>query len=239
MRQVERQNANNREPLLPLYASVEPLAWESHFFALHSARLHFHDDAPLLTEEVLGGWQRIQAKVAASDTARLAALQQWGFQLVEGEVDLLLPVGIPEIMPGEIATVADIPRLRELAAQLFTQSRFCAPWYAQNDSRRFYAQWVENAVQGNFDDQCLILRAADGDIGAFVSLRQHNPTQARIGLLAGHGFGAQLMQIARLWAYERGLTALRVATQIGNIAALQRYILSGGNIEHTAYWLYR
>ncbi len=47
------------------------------------------------------------------------------------------------------------------------------------------------------------------------------------------------MQAAQRWAALRGLTTLRVATQMGNTAALKRYILSGANIESTAYWLYR
>ena len=47
------------------------------------------------------------------------------------------------------------------------------------------------------------------------------------------------MQAARHWAELRGLSTLRVATQMGNTAALKRYILSGANVENTAYWLYR
>ncbi len=75
---------------------------------------------------------------------------------------------------------------------------------------------------------------------AFVlPARQIAATEARIGLLAGRGAGAQLMQAARYWAASRGLSTLRVATQMGNTAALKRYILSGANVESTAYWLYR
>ncbi|VTN13023.1 TDP-fucosamine acetyltransferase [Raoultella terrigena] len=64
----------------------------------------------------------------------------------------------------------------------------------------------ENAVLGTFDNQCLIFRTSDGDIRAFVSLRQLNATDARIGLLAGRGAGAELMQAARSWAGSRGLS---------------------------------
>ncbi len=92
-------------------------------------------------------------------------------------------------------------------------------------------------VRGTFDHQCLIYRHPEGDIRAFVSLRQITATEARIGLLAGRGAGAQLMQAARYWAASRGLSTLRVATQMGNTAALKRYILSGANVESTAYWL--
>ena len=78
-----------------------------------------------------------------------------------------------------------------------------------------------------------------GDIRGYVSLRELNATDARIGLLAGRGAGAELMQTALNWAYARGKTTLRVATQMGNTAALKRYIQSGANVESTAYWLYR
>jgi len=126
-----------------------------------------------------------------------------------------------------------------MAAQAFAQSRFRAPWYAPDASGRFYAQWIENAVKGTFDHECLVFRANSGDIQAFVSLRQLSDSEARIGLLAGRGMGDKLMQGAMNWAAQRQLSTLRVATQLGNTAALKRYIASGGNIDATAYWLYR
>ena len=181
----------------------------------------------------------MQAKVAADDVAHLDALQALGFRLVEGEVDLALSPAASDDSGAEPATEVDIPRLREQAALAFAQSRFRAPWYAADASGRFYAQWIENAVRGTFDHQCLVFRAPDGDIRAFVSLRQLSEREARIGLLAGRGAGVELMQAAQRWAALRGLTTLRVATQMGNTAALKRYILSGANIESTAYWLYR
>ena len=222
-----------------LRACIEALEWENRFFGVNSGIVRFRDEAPPLTPEALVGWSRLQAKIGAEQTARLDALQRLGFQLVEGEVDLALPVSLTANTGATAATAADIPRLRELAAQAFAQSRFRAPWYAPDASGRFYAQWIENAVLGVFDHQCLILRAPDGDIRAFVSLRQLNAAEARIGLLAGRGAGAALMQAAQRWAAMRGLSQLRVATQMGNTAALKRYILSGANIESTAYWLYR
>ena len=136
-------------------------------------------------------------------------------------------------------TQENIGALRSLAAQAFAQSRFRAPWYAPEASGRFYAQWIENAVKGTFDNQCLIFRDERRAIRGFVSLRELNASDARIGLLAGRGAGAELMQAAVRWAYTRGHSTLRVATQAGNTAALQRYIHSGANVVSTAYWLYR
>ena len=73
-------------------ANIEPLTWENQFFGVNSAIVRFADDAPLLTAERLAGWSRVQAKIAAHQVAQLDALQALGFQLVEGEVDLALPV---------------------------------------------------------------------------------------------------------------------------------------------------
>ncbi len=47
------------------------------------------------------------------------------------------------------------------------------------------------------------------------------------------------MQAALHWAQLQQVVTLRVATQVGNTAALKRYIASGANIDATAYWLYR
>lgn len=222
-----------------IHGCLEPLNWENQFFGINSAIVRFDDGAPTLTTAALELWSRVQAKIPASCTEKLDALQQLNFHLVEGEIDLALPVMAGLSYSAEVARDTVIPQLRQLAAQAFSQSRFRAPWYAPEASGRFYAQWIENAVRGTFDHQCLIFRTDAGDIRAFVSLRQLNDHEARIGLLAGHGAGEVLMLAAKSWASQRGLTTLRVATQMGNTAALKRYIQSGAVIESTAYWLYR
>ena len=223
----------------PLRGSLEPLAWESQFFGIPSAIVRFCDNAPKLTLADFLPWQRLQAKIPAGRADLLDALQQSGFQLVEGEVDLTITVGLHRATEADRATAQDIPALRQMAALAFAQSRFRSPWYAMEDSGRFYAQWVENAVKGTFDHECLVFRDPDGAIQAFVSLRQLNDSEARIGLLAGRGMGDKLMQAALNWTQQRQLSILRVATQMGNTAALKRYIASGANVDATAYWLYR
>jgi dTDP-4-amino-4,6-dideoxy-D-galactose acyltransferase len=220
-------------------ANIEPLSWENQFFATNSSILRFAEHAPVVTPEALSPWARVQAKIPASQVEQLDALQHLGFQLVEGEADLALPVRERGDTRAEVATARDIPQLRELAARAFALSRFRAPWYADDASGRFYAQWIENAVRGTFDHECLVFRDAAGDITAFVSLRQLACDEARIGLLAGRGAGEALMNAAVGWAHQRGLSTLRVATQMSNTAALKRYIQSGANIVSTAYWLYR
>ncbi|MCM7280248.1 dTDP-4-amino-4,6-dideoxy-D-galactose acyltransferase [Enterobacter bugandensis] len=222
-----------------LHGVLESLEWESAFFARPSAIVRWRENAPALQEVDFSAWQRVQAKIPADRADLLDALQQHGFQLVEGEVDLSITLTRHDASGAEIATEQDIPVLRQMAARAFAQSRFRTPWYASDDSGRFYAQWVENAVKGTFDHVCLIYRAANGQIQGFVSLRKLNEREARIGLLAGRGMGEKLMQAALHWAQLQQVETLRVATQVGNTAALKRYIASGANIDATAYWLYR
>ena len=203
-----------------LHGVLESLEWESTFFARPSAIVRLREDAPALQEADFSAWQRVQAKIPADRADWLDALQQHGFQLVEGEADLTIALTRHDACGAELATEQDIPVLRQMAAKAFAQSRFRAPWYAPDDSGRFYAQWIENAVKGTFDHVCLVCRAADGQIQGFVSLRKLNEREARIGLLAGRGMGAKLMQAALHWAQQQQLVTLRVATQLGNTAAL-------------------
>lgn len=230
-----------------IHAEIVPLPWESDFFSTPSARLTFSDDAPALTLAALSPYAVVQAKVPSTQLVRADALAAWGFRLAESEVDLCLPVpAITSPLPRfRVAGVADIAALRDAALAAFSLSRFRAPWYRAQDSGRFYAQWVENAVRGTFDDVCLMmLSPQDAPLG-WVTLRQIDATQARIGLLAvwpgeqGKGIGTPLMALAQQWCQQRQVTRLWVATQLGNTAALRLYQRSGAQIHSTAYWLYR
>lgn len=233
-----------------VHASIEPLAWETEFFALNSAKLNFSSAAPVLAEADLATYTLVQAKIPAHQTAWADGLARLGFQLVEGEIDLVLNIGTecassPRVPPQAIrpAVPADIPALRAAAAKAFTASRFRAPWYDVHDSGRFYAMWIEKAVLGTFDHQCLLALDQAGQPEGFVSLRDIGGQEARIGLLAafpgatGKGIGSRLMAaaIAECGSQQR----LRVATQFGNIAALRLYQRQGAAIESTSYWLYR
>jgi dTDP-4-amino-4,6-dideoxy-D-galactose acyltransferase len=235
-----------------LHASVEPLAWESEFFQLNSAKLHVHESAPALTAAALDAFSLVQAKIPAARLDLADALAAFGFQLAEGEIDLLLTIGMKHASGNDafpagirLATQDDIPALRAAASKTFSASRFRAPWYQAEDSGRFYALWSEKAVLGTFDHQCLLALGSQGEPEGFVSLRNIGDQEARIGLLAafpgasGKGIGARLMAAAIAWCSRQQLARLRVATQISNIAALRLYQRHGAVIESTAYWLYR
>ncbi|RRO10073.1 dTDP-4-amino-4,6-dideoxy-D-galactose acyltransferase [Pectobacterium aquaticum] len=230
-------------------ATVEPLAWESEFFQMNSGKLNFSPSAPALTLDALNALTLTQAKIAADNLVLADALADLGFRLVEGEVDLSLSLErerVVTLLPRwREATLDDIPALRDAASRVFALSRFRSPWYQLQDSGRFYAQWIENAVRGTFDHCCLLAEDAAGNLQGWVTLRRMDDTDARIGLLGVwpgvtvRGIGSQLMVLAEMWCRQQGLVRLRVATQVSNVAALRLYLRRGAMIESTAYWLYR
>ena len=68
---------------------MSPLSGRA-IFGLPSAILRLRETAPALTDADFRVWQRVQAKIPADRADLLDALQQHGFQLVEGEVDLAI-----------------------------------------------------------------------------------------------------------------------------------------------------
>lgn len=236
-------------------ANIDHLQWESDFFGLSTAKLDFTaTQAEIILASQLNDYVITQAKIAAHDIERLDGLSQLGFSLVEGEVDFALTIGIENaylnsgllaIDRVEVAVADEIPVLRQAAEQVFSNSRFRAPWYREGDSGRFYALWIEKAVLGSFDHTCLLVKEASGAILGFVSLRHLDDDTARIGLLAvmpganGRGIGRKLMSAAWGWCKQHKKRQLNVATQISNVAALNLYSRSGAAVASTAYWLYR
>ncbi len=148
-------------------------------FGLRVAIVRLQPAAPALSVTDFSAWERVQVKLAASQTAQLDALQALGFQLVEGEVDFSLTLSPQGDDPAAEMATEDIPVLRQMAAQAFAQSRFRAPWYAPDDSGRFYAQWIENAVKGTFDHVTSAWFSAQGTVKSRGSSRCVSSTRAR------------------------------------------------------------
>ncbi|AXF78876.1 TDP-fucosamine acetyltransferase [Erwinia tracheiphila] len=222
------------------------LDWENAFFGIHSALLSLDTHQPAIEMAQLQTYPLVQVKVLSQQTAELDALSRLGFRLIEGEAELVLATGAGGRPEGiRIARKEHIAALRSAASEAFAWSRFRAPWYQPGDSGRFYAQWVDNAVLGTFDDQCLLAVDGQGDLQGFVSLRELPDGSARVGLLAtlphaqGLGVGQRMIEAATDWCRIRRLSRLHVATQLANLPALRLYLRCGGVIERTAYWFYR
>lgn len=188
----------------------------------------------------------IQAKAAAQDHAYIQHLQAQGFQFVEGEMEFCLSLANEQekITACEVATLEDIAALETLFGVAFATSRFREPWFSVAENQRFYSTWISRAVRGEFDQLCLVLKTASGQIQGGISLRLV-AKQARVGLLAvspnfqRQGVATRLLQAARHWAKQQGADTLSVATQISNLAAINAYLKQGAEMIATSYWFYR
>lgn len=244
---------------MSVHGNIEYLSWDSEFFQKKIGKVSFQTSAPVIDKADFAPYSLIQAKIPANRLDLIDGLNDLGFLLVEGEVDLCLDIGTEnafkkgtkQALSGNsdpvlsIATADDIAELRQLAETVFQLSRFRSPWFESVESGRFYALWAEKAVLGTFDHQCFILRDRDQKLLGFVTLRDLGHHEARIGLLAvaaegqGKGIGRQLMEAARQWCVQHSVARLHVATQISNVAAMRLYISSGASISSSSYWLYR
>ena len=143
-------------------ASIEHLARKVTFCPENGKTGIFPDAAPLFAAD-FAPYDLVQAKISAGDNAALDGLSALGFSLAESEVDFALSLrsGTENAMSDSTLCYADetdIPVIKQAAAQVFSQSRFRAPWYQPDDSARFYAVWAEKAVRGTFDKDCLLIR---------------------------------------------------------------------------------
>lgn len=229
---------------MSLVATLKVLEWDSAFFGKKIGLLVL-GGSQKITDESLCGFDLIQAKVLGSDYVAIDILGHHGFRLAGSDADFCLLVKQTERQPGvRIAKPSQIPVLRRLAAQLFVYSRYREPWFSVQQNQALYSQWVENAVLGSFDNLCLVVCAADGQIEGFVTLRLHSD-HGRIGLLGvlptaqGKGRGLQLLRAAADCSRAQGCVELRIATQLSNLKAMRLYHRAGAELATIYHWFYR
>ena len=224
--------------------AINALTWESDFFSQRIGKVDLTALEQLSFAEY-SQWDVVQAKISSADYWSMDKLSRQGFVLAEGEVELAIAIKETTRQVGiRIARPSHIDSLRYLASTLFTATRFRAPWFEPPLIEQFYAQWIDNAVQGCFDDQCLIKLDSQGDIAGFISLRETDGV-ARIGLLGvspehrGQGAGSELLLAALDWARAKGCSQLLITTQLSNLAAMRLYLRHDARVLSTHYWLYR
>ncbi|MBE2896807.1 dTDP-4-amino-4,6-dideoxy-D-galactose acyltransferase [Pasteurellaceae bacterium HPA106] len=216
--------------------------WESNFFQREIARLNFTERA--LSQPHFADFDLIQCKLALSEHEKKALLTVLGFEQVEGETDYCWQLEPSSSTALCFGREQDIDALQQLVVGAFADSRFRSPWFSAEENARFYQCWIEKAVQGTFDDACLLLKEGAQIKGA-ISLRQLDCENARVGLLVvnphyrGQGIAQQLLSQAHSWCAQKGLTQLWIATQQSNVAANRLYQKIGARIAGEAAWFYK
>lgn len=224
---------------------LERQAWESDFFGREIALLAFDEGENLSANLDFSPFALVQAKVENQHFSQADWLQQHGFCLVESEVTFCLDLAnFPEKSTTcEIATLADLSELQTLFGQAFSVSRFRPPYFSPTENQRFYQHWITQAVNGKFDDICLIQRHTSGQIQGGISVRLQGD-KARLGLLAvspifqRQGVASKLLQAGVNWLKARHVQQLWICTQASNQPALSFYQHSGARLISQADWFY-
>lgn len=225
--------------------SLLRLEWDSQFF---NRPVYQFDtlNHPVLDETELPKGCLVQSKVAAGEIAAMDALQAQGFSLVESEClfQKTLQSCQPALSDYENTKKIDALAVGDLAAEIFSHSRFRTPWFAADDASRLYRQWAINAIEQRFDDVCLI-ETADTLTAGFVTARMLDEKTAAIGLIGtnpscqGKGIGTRLLRRIENWAIAQGAETLKVATQGSNTVALRWYAHQEYIFQNLFFWFYK
>ncbi|AUI67020.1 dTDP-4-amino-4,6-dideoxy-D-galactose acyltransferase [Glaesserella australis] len=216
--------------------------WLSHFFCRKIAELTPSCDQ--LDNLVLTDFDLVQAKLASTEVEKICLLQQQGFQFVEGEIRFVCDLAnfSSDMTACRPARLDDLAKMEGFSHQ-FAHTRFRSPWFSAKENQRFYRQWFENAIKGEFDDICLVCETENGDIQGAISVRLSGKI-AQVGLIAvaeqwqGQGIGKRLLSAAMRWAKSQQAETLEIATQSSNLKAIRLYQSIGATICGIYYWFY-
>lgn len=234
-------------------APLTLLTWDTDFFGVSIARWPEETFLDSTIEETLR-WAKAQRVaciyllVSADDMARVALAQQAGFRLMDIRVTLTTPV--PEaLLPPDGVLVrpsqdADLPALKAIAGQSFTQSRFYAdPNFPEERCNELYRKWIENSHQGALADHTLVVDV-DESLAGFITLTYRDDKQAEIGLLAvgetfrGRSLGLALTQHSLAQARQDSIEVISVVTQGSNISSQRVYQRAGFRTSNTQLWFH-
>ena len=230
------------------------LPWDSEFFGRRIARVL---PSTLRAEEIqaLDVWstqERIDCLYFLSSDVGGPALwpvEKNGFHFVDLRVTLLakleklaLPASESDIIC--LASTADIPDLRAIAAQNHVDSRFYAdPHFERAKCDELYAIWVEKSVKD--PDQKVFIYKPEAKALGYVSSYIEDGGNAIIGLVGiakdcqGQGIATQLTNHCIQVMQSEGCTQMEVVTQGRNTKAIQLYEKCGFRLKSIQTWFHK
>lgn len=223
---------------------IELLPWDSEFFGLPIGRviptkLSEELATRLLQEALRAGLQCLYFEASPDDPMTVIIAEKYDFSLVDVRVVLehpfdRRPAPAPRyLLPPELIVNApredELPRLREISAQISYTSRFTFDQkFVRGASERLYHIWIEKACQG-WANRVLVARWHEaGEAAGLIACALRDRT-AHIQLAGVHlehrqrGVGTALVQAALDWARARQTHSMQVITQARNVPAQRLY----------------
>lgn len=191
----------------------------------------------------------VQAKIPLTDIKTINSLEKCNFELADVWVDLKLR-DISKIKLKETsytfknADHNDLDQILTWGSSLFENSRFNSDKNFSSDKNiRLHEIWIENAILGKHDDNCLCL-FDDSKVIAFCTTKTIDGN-SRIGLFGinpdyqGRGLSKQLLsEVINYLVENNAINSLNVATQAINTNAISAYQKSGFYVKEMQAWLH-
>ncbi|PCI59737.1 MAG: dTDP-4-amino-4,6-dideoxy-D-galactose acyltransferase [Gammaproteobacteria bacterium] len=225
--------------------TIKLLEWDSAFFNKRIGQLNIEQNATVIKNA--NDFDLIQAKVLTTNYHKIDLLNQLNFNLVEGELDFSLNISSAKydenLLTIQLATPSDIQQIKTVVDNSFNASRYRKPWFSEPQRNQFYQLWAEKAVQGTFDDLCILIKD-NKNIKGFVTLKLSGNT-ARIGLICvnsnfhGQGVATTLLKQAVMYSQNKNCEQVYVTTQLANSSAIALYTKFGFTINTISYWFYK
>ncbi len=257
-------------------AILAPTPWDSGLLETAAGRvsgfeiagpLHGDRDAHLIAARALArdvaaradarDLRYVTARVPAGDTVAAIALQEVGFQVVDGILTFSRDLEDPlpqrsEAVPVRDADPSDEAPLRALAESAFVYDRFHNdPVVPTGIADRVHGEWVTNAIHGRYGCATLVADV-DGKPAGFFVLAEDTLVRETTGLGVGilvliavdpaarrRGV-ARALSVGSLHRFlERGNRYAEVGTQLANLPASNVYLDAGFRLSGTQVTLRR
>ena len=240
-------------------AAWRALDWDTEQFGIPAARLDLletsgsYTDARAHKRELLtavlaecreGGIRHLSARVDTGDVAAIPALEEAGFELIDGIQTFLLRIkGNPMPAPSgtRLFEPGDLPEILEIGRTAFFFDRFHAdPALPAVVADRVNETWTRNCCLGIAAD-AVVVALEEGRVASYVTCQADR--QARNGIIVlvatavwarGRGAARRASGAALHWFAERGIETVEVGTQLRNIPAARLYESLGFRLTRTS-----
>ena len=240
-------------------ATWRKLEWDTQQFGFPAARLELLDaygsyaDAHGQKRKLLSavfeecreaGIRHLTARVDTGDFTSIHALEEAGFQLIDGiqtfQLSLqddcpLPPAGARLFEPG------DLPEILEIGRTAFTFDRFHAdPALCAAVADKVNENWTRNCCEGSAAD-AVVVAEESGRVASYVTCKiDFEGDRGVIILVAtaewarGRGAARRASTAALRWFAGQGLDSVEVGTQLRNIPAARLYESLGFRLVRTS-----
>jgi len=225
---------------------IKKLEWDSLFFNIPVYEIGEEFDSTKIVGELKSIQQNsvVQCKTNINCTRSIETLINNNFKIEDiGVVYSKTISNRSNELKLEFACENDEIKIHNIIHNIFTNTRFKDEYFGLNAPNKLYKYWVSAAINGQYDDCCIVSRDINDIVVGLVTVKKINNC-IKIGLIAvdvdyqGTGIGRMLMQLVEMYAQRNNIKKIIVNTQYGNKASNNLYKSNGYIVDSIFYWLY-